>query len=253
MEYIQATDGLELQVVATGMHMSPRYGNTYKEIEKDGFDIDQRVDMLINADSGFSMAKSTGIGMMGLAEAFRDLEPDVILVLGDRDEPLAAGIAAAHMNIPVAHIHGGDVMVGAIIDDSIRYALTKFAHVHFPASEASAERISRLGEEEWRITVSGAPGLDAILDGEYERGSEPYERDLARMKAMWQSRRDFAHQVDCCLRDDTVSFDIFYGVSDNRRRWLDLEHARSVIGYDPRDDGEDWHGPDDYVRSTDGQ
>lgn len=168
MEHIEATDGLQLQVVATGMHLSPRYGNTYEEIEADGFEIDRKVDMLIDADSGFSMAKSTGIGMMGLAEAFRDLKPDIILILGDRDEPLAAGITAAHMNIPVAHIHGGDVMVGAIIDDSIRYALSKFSHIHFPASEASAKRISRLGEEEWRIHVSGAPGLDAIIDEEYE-------------------------------------------------------------------------------------
>ena len=168
MEHIESTDGLQLQVVVTGMHLSPRYGNTYEEIEADGFEIDRKVDMLIDADSGFSMAKSTGVGIMGLAEAFRDLDPDIILILGDRDEPLAAGIAAAHMNIPVAHIHGGDVMVGAIIDDSIRYALSKFSHIHFPASEASAERVSRLGEEEWRIHVSGAPGLDAILNGEYE-------------------------------------------------------------------------------------
>ena len=172
MEHIEATDRLQLQVVATGMHLSPRYGNTHEEIESDGFEIDRKVDMLLDADSGFSMAKSTGIGMMGLAEAFRDLDPDVVLILGDRDEPLAAGIAAAHMNIPVAHIHGGDVMVGAIIDDSIRYALSKFAHIHFPASEQSAERVSRLGEEEWRIHISGAPGLDAILNEEYEPPEE---------------------------------------------------------------------------------
>ncbi|GAB6862945.1 UDP-N-acetylglucosamine 2-epimerase [Haloplanus litoreus] len=175
MEHIKATEDLQLQVVATGMHLSPRYGNTYEEIEADGFDIDRKIDMLIDADSGFSMAKSTGIGMMGLAEAFRDLAPDIVLILGDRDEPLAAGIAAAHMNIPVAHIHGGDVMVGAIIDDSIRYALTKFAHIHFPASDASAERISRLGEEEWRIHVAGAPGVDAIIANEYEPPDEVRE------------------------------------------------------------------------------
>lgn len=168
IEHIDATNGLQLQVVATGMHLSPQYGNTYEEIEADGFEIDRKVDMLLDADSGFSMAKSTGIGIMGLAETFRDLDPDIVVILGDRDEPLAAGIAAAHMNIPVAHIHGGDVMVGAIIDDSIRYALTKFSHIHFPASEASAERIARLGEEKWRINVSGAPGVDAITAKEYE-------------------------------------------------------------------------------------
>lgn len=175
MEHIQESEQLQLATVVTGMHLSPRYGNTYKEIEADGFEIDRKVDMLIDADSGFSMAKSTGIGIMGLAEAFREIEPDVVLILGDRDEPLAAAIAAAHMNIPVAHIHGGDVMVGAIIDDSIRYSLTKFAHIHFPASKASAERVSRLGEEEWRIKISGAPGLDEIINNDYESGEDVRE------------------------------------------------------------------------------
>lgn len=82
-----------------------------------------------------------------------------------------------------------------------------------------------------------------VENGEFERGSEEYERQVARMKAMWQSRRDFAHQVDCCLRDDDVEFDVFHGVSDNRNRWFDLEHARARIGYTPRDDGEAWDGP----------
>jgi len=172
METIREHNELTLSVIATGMHLSPQYGNTYKEIEKGGFEIDHKVDMLIDADTGLSMAKSTGIGMMGMAEAFRTIEPDIVLILGDRDEPLAAAIAAAHMNIPVAHIHGGDVMIGAIIDDSIRYALTKFSHIHFPASEESAERILNLGEEEWRVRISGAPGLDAILQGDYVPGTE---------------------------------------------------------------------------------
>jgi nucleoside-diphosphate-sugar epimerase len=85
----------------------------------------------------------------------------------------------------------------------------------------------------------------AVESGSLERGSEAYERTVARMKAMWHSRRDFAHEVDCCLRDESVEFDVFYGVSDNDRRWLDIEHAREVIGYDPRDNGEEWDGPRD--------
>jgi len=172
MEKIREHDELTLSTVATGMHLSPQYGNTYKEIEKDGFEIDHKVDMLIDADTGLSMAKSTGIGMMGMSEAFRDIEPDIVLILGDRDEPLATGIAAAHMNIPVAHIHGGDITDGAVIDDSIRYALTKFSHIHFPASEESAERILNLGEEEWRVRIAGAPGIDAIREKEYVSGDE---------------------------------------------------------------------------------
>lgn len=172
MEKIRDHPALELVTVATGMHLSPQYGLTVSEIEADGFGVDRKVDMLIDADTGLSMAKSLGIGTMGHAEAFRDIGPDIVLVLGDRDEPLAAALAAAHMNIPVAHIHGGDVMVGAIIDDSIRYALTKFSHIHFPVSDQSAERVANLGEEKWRIMVSGAPGLDKILEGEYVPGDQ---------------------------------------------------------------------------------
>jgi len=122
------------------------------------------------------MAKSLGIGTASVAEAFESLDPDIVLLLGDRDEALAGALAAAHMNIPVAHIHGGDAMEGAVIDDSIRHAITKFAHIHFPASEKSAERIRKLGEEEWRITVSGAPGLDDVLAGEYEPPQEVVDR-----------------------------------------------------------------------------
>jgi UDP-N-acetylglucosamine 2-epimerase (non-hydrolysing)/GDP/UDP-N,N'-diacetylbacillosamine 2-epimerase (hydrolysing) len=154
------------------MHLSPQYGNTHTEIERVGFDIDRKVEMLFDSDTGLGMAKSLGVGISGMAEAFRDLDPDIVLVLGDRDEPFAAGVAAAHMQIPVAHIHGGDVMIGATIDDSLRHALTKFAHIHFAVSEQSAERIRRLGEEPSRITVSGAPGLDDILKGEYVPGTE---------------------------------------------------------------------------------
>jgi UDP-N-acetylglucosamine 2-epimerase (non-hydrolysing)/GDP/UDP-N,N'-diacetylbacillosamine 2-epimerase (hydrolysing) len=172
MEHIRDHDELSLSTVVTGMHLSPQYGNTYTEIERVGFEIDRKVEMLFDSDSGLGMAKSVGVGISSMAETFRDLDPDVVLVLGDRDEPFAAGVAAAHMQIPVAHIHGGDVMIGATIDDSLRHALTKFAHIHFPVSEESAERIRRLGEEPSRITVSGAPGLDDILDDEYVPGPE---------------------------------------------------------------------------------
>ncbi|WP_244257322.1 UDP-N-acetylglucosamine 2-epimerase [Halomicrobium sp. IBSBa] len=175
MAAIEAHDDLELATIVTGMHLAPAYGNTHEDITNDGFEITRRVNMLMEGDDGLDMAKSLGLGTMGLAEAFRDVDPDIVLVLGDRDEPLAAALAAAHMNIPVAHIHGGDVMMGATIDDSIRYALTKFAHIHFPASEASARRVAQLGETEWRITIAGAPGLDPILRGEYRPGQAVVE------------------------------------------------------------------------------
>ncbi len=167
MESIKAHDCLSLSVIATGMHLSPRYGNTVDEIRNDGFTVDREVSMLVEGDTGVAMAKSLGLGTTSLADAFMSLDPDVVLLLGDRDEALAGALAAAHMNIPVAHIHGGDAMHGAIIDDSIRHAITKFAHIHFPASELSASRIRKLGEEPERITVCGAPGIDDVLSNDF--------------------------------------------------------------------------------------
>jgi UDP-N-acetylglucosamine 2-epimerase (non-hydrolysing)/GDP/UDP-N,N'-diacetylbacillosamine 2-epimerase (hydrolysing) len=167
MEAIKEHPNLSLSVVATGMHLSPRHGNTIQEIREDGFTVDREVLMQVDGDSGTAMAKSLGIGIMGLTDAFGTLDPDIVLLLGDRDEALAGALAAAHMNIPVAHIHGGDSMHGAVIDDSIRHAITKFAHIHFPASQLSADRLRKMGEEEWRISIAGAPGLDDILAGGY--------------------------------------------------------------------------------------
>lgn len=176
MEAINVHDQLSLSVVATGMHLSPQYGYTVTDIRDDGFTVDREVLMLLDGDTGTAMAKSLGIGTASVAEAFESLDPDIVLLLGDRDEALAGALAAAHMNIPVGHIHGGDAMEGAAIDDSIRHAITKFAHIHFPASRKSAERIRALGEEEWRITVSGAPGLDDVLAGEYENPQTVLDR-----------------------------------------------------------------------------
>ena len=168
MRAIEDRDDLVLDVVATGMHLSPQYGHTVDDVRADGFEVAREVPTLLDGDSGAAMAKSLGVGVSGMADALASLDPDVVLVLGDRGEAFAAGVAAAHTNVPVAHVHGGDSMVGAIIDDSIRHALTKFAHLHFPVTDRSAERVRRLGEEPWRVTTVGAPGLDAVLAGEYE-------------------------------------------------------------------------------------
>jgi UDP-N-acetylglucosamine 2-epimerase (non-hydrolysing)/GDP/UDP-N,N'-diacetylbacillosamine 2-epimerase (hydrolysing) len=172
MAEIERREGLELTVVATGMHLSHQHGNTVEEIRADGFEVTRTVDTLLESDTGRGMAKSLGLGIDGLAEALEAIDPDVVLVLGDRNEAFAAGVAAAHLNVPVAHVHGGDSMQGATIDDSIRHALTKFAHVHFPATERSKERVLRLGEEEWRVTAVGAPGLDDVVAGEYDDPDE---------------------------------------------------------------------------------
>ncbi len=161
---IQNHPELELSIIATGMHLSREHGYTLVEIKKDGFRIDKTVDMLMRGDTGASMARSLGEGIIKITEALEEIRPDILLVLGDRDEPFAGAVAAAHMNIPVAHIHGGDSTTGGCIDESIRHSITKFAHIHFPATEESAERLRKLGEETWRIHVVGAPGLDTILN-----------------------------------------------------------------------------------------
>lgn len=164
---IQDHPELNLSIIATGMHLSKEHGYTIKEIENSGFKVDVAVDMLLSNDTGTSMAKSLGLGLIGIAQALDQINPDIVLVLGDRGEPLAAAIAALHMNIAIAHIHGGDTMTGGVIDSSIRHSITKFAHIHFPATEESAARIEKLGEETWRIHTVGAPGLDTILNTEF--------------------------------------------------------------------------------------
>lgn len=163
LKAIQAEPRLEVLLVVTGMHLSHEFGYTVGEIEGDGFRIDARVDMLLSSDSPEAMAKSVGLGILGMAQAWERLRPDMILVLGDRVEPLAAVIAGAYMNIPIAHIHGGDRTAGGL-DESARHAITKFAHIHFPATKGSAERILGMGEDEWRVHVVGSPALDALLN-----------------------------------------------------------------------------------------
>ena len=176
MRAIQNHPKLDLSIIATGMHLSPEHGYTVKEIENDGFEIDVTVDMLFSNDTGASMAKSVGVGIIGITQALEHIKPDIVLVLGDRDEPFTGVIAASHMNIPIAHIHGGDSTTGGCIDESIRHSITKFAHIHFPATEESAVRIKKLGEETWRIHTAGAPGLDTILNTNFIQKEQLIER-----------------------------------------------------------------------------
>ncbi len=162
LKAVETRQEMELSLIATGMHLSHDFGYTVRDIEKDGFRIDATVDMLLSSDKSGAMAKSIGLGIIGMAQAYEQLRPDIILVLGDRVEPLAAVIAGAYMNIPVAHIHGGDICGN--IDDSVRHAITKLSHIHFPATKKSADRIIRMGEEEWRVHAVGSPSLDVLLN-----------------------------------------------------------------------------------------
>lgn len=152
---------LKLQLVVTGMHLSPEFGLTVREIERDGFPISERVEMLLSSDTETAIATSMGLGMIGFAKTYEKLEPDIIVVLGDRFEIFAAVAAAVPFRIPVAHIHGGESTEG-LIDEAIRHAVTKMSHLHFVATEAYRRRVVQMGEEPGRVFCFGAPSIDSI-------------------------------------------------------------------------------------------
>ena len=161
MKLIDKDPKLELQIIATGMHLSSEFGLTYKEIEKDGFIINRKIEMLLSADSPSAISKSTGLGLLGLGDAYNELEPDIIVVLGDRFEILAASIAALYAKIPIAHIHGGETTIG-VFDEAIRHSITKMSWWHFVAANEYLKRVIQLGEDPKRVFNVGALGIDAI-------------------------------------------------------------------------------------------
>ena len=157
---IQNHPGLELKIVLGGSALVKKYGNLEKILEKDGFQVDERIQMLVEGDVPSVMVKTAALGMLGLADAFERVKPDYVIVIGDRYEVIAPTIAAAYMNIPVAHTMGGEVT--GTIDESIRHAITKFAHIHFPANKESGERIIKMGERKDRVFVVGCPRIDTV-------------------------------------------------------------------------------------------
>lgn len=161
MKLIDKDDELQLQLIVTNMHLSPEFGLTYREIEKDGFRIDKKVQMLLSGDTSNAIVKSVGLGIIGFADAYEELRPDLLVVLGDRYEILAAVSAALFYKIPVAHIHGGELTEGAY-DDAIRHSITKMSHLHFTAMEEYKNRVIQLGEEPGRVFNVGALGIDSI-------------------------------------------------------------------------------------------
>jgi len=158
---IKADPELELQLLVSGMHLSPIFDMTVRLIEANGFEIAERVEMLLSSDTPEGVSKSIGLGIIGFAQVFARTRPDILVVLGDRFEMYAAAVAALPFNIPVAHIHGGDVTQGAI-DDALRHSMTKLSHLHFVATETYARRVAQLGEEPWRIKVCGETSLDNL-------------------------------------------------------------------------------------------
>jgi UDP-hydrolysing UDP-N-acetyl-D-glucosamine 2-epimerase len=161
MAALKRDRAFELKVVASAMHLVREFGLTYREIEADGFRIDAKVHMLEDGDTPAAAAKSMGVGIGGFVGAYRRLAPDLVMLLGDRFEALAAASTALIMGIPIAHLSGGDVTEGAF-DDAIRHAITKMAHLHFTASRQSAARVRQMGEEPRRVFAVGDPGLDSL-------------------------------------------------------------------------------------------
>ena len=161
MRAVQKEPVLELQIIATNMHLSPEFGLTYREIEKDGFTINKKVEMLLSSDTANATTKSVGLATIGFADAYEDLRPDLLVVLGDRYEILAAVSAALFYKIPVAHLHGGEITEGAY-DDCIRHAITKMSHLHFTSTEEYRNRVIQLGEQPDRVFNVGAIGIENI-------------------------------------------------------------------------------------------
>jgi len=161
MRFIQEDAELKLQIIATGMHLSPEFGLTYKEIEADGFAIDCKVEMLMSSDTPVGIAKSMGLGLISFSEALSALSPDLVLVLGDRFELLSLTSAALVLRIPIAHIHGGESTEG-LIDEAIRHSITKMSHLHFVAAEEYRKRVIQLGEHPSKVFMVGGLGADAI-------------------------------------------------------------------------------------------
>jgi GDP/UDP-N,N'-diacetylbacillosamine 2-epimerase (hydrolysing) len=161
MQGIKDDPALTLQIIATGMHLSPEFGLTYCEIERDGFQIDSKVEMLTSSDTSVGIAKSMGLGMIGFADALHALKPDLVLVLGDRFEIFAAVSAALVARIPIAHLHGGEATEG-LIDEAIRHSITKMSHLHFVAAEEYRRRVIQLGEQPQHVHLVGGLGIDNI-------------------------------------------------------------------------------------------
>jgi len=160
---LRESEEFQLQILATGAHLSPEFGLTYRFLEEDGFKIDEKVEMLLSSDTAIGIVKSMGLGMIGYSEAFARLAPEAIIILGDRYEMLSVASTAAIFNIPVIHLHGGEITEGAY-DDAIRHAITKLSALHFTSTEDYRQRVIQMGERPENVHNVGAIGLDNIVD-----------------------------------------------------------------------------------------
>ncbi len=165
VQEIQRDPELDYEIIVTNLHLLSDFGYRVEEIERDGFKVSDRIFMALDGYTPTSMSKSLGVFLMGVTDSLARLRPDVVLLAGDRGEQLMAAIAAAHMNIPVAHIQAGEL--SGNIDGMTRHAITRFTHIHFASNQDAAERLRRMGEQPFRIHLTGAPQLDELINGHY--------------------------------------------------------------------------------------
>lgn len=174
LDELKNSKDFELGILVTGMHLSPVYGYTWIDIVDDGYPVIDKVDILLQNSSHGNMARSLGLGILGMTSTFERYKPDLVIVLGDRGEMLSAAISASHLNIPVAHLHGGEV--SGSIDESVRHAITKLSHLHFPSTKLSSERIIKMGERPEFVYPVGALRIDTISNSPLPTFSEVKEK-----------------------------------------------------------------------------
>jgi UDP-hydrolysing UDP-N-acetyl-D-glucosamine 2-epimerase len=197
---------VNLQLIVMGAHLSPQFGETVGEIEKDGFAIAARVECLLNSDTDVGMAKTLGLAVLSLAEVLGKMRPDLLLLIADRYEMLAPAAVALTLRIPIAHIEGGEISQGAI-DDAVRNALTKMSHVHFTSTEGARSRVIAMGEEPWRVHRAGAPSLDHLRRSTLlsrEQLQQKLDLDLKRLTAL------VAYHPVTIVRDTTQEADAVF-------------------------------------------
>jgi UDP-hydrolysing UDP-N-acetyl-D-glucosamine 2-epimerase len=180
---IDAHPDLDYRLLVSGAHLDPNFGNTLSEIEADGFSVAAEVKIDMPADSLYATAQAIGSGVLSISQALARIKPDMLVVYADRFEGFAAVIAGTQMNVPTAHIEGGDLTEGGALDDSVRHAMSKLAHLHFTTNQQASNRILAMGEEPWRVHTVGFPAIDLIQDGKFASPAEIVDRlklDLSR-------------------------------------------------------------------------
>lgn len=222
---------LEYRLLVSGAHLDPNFGSTLDEIRSDGFRIDAEIKIEMDAGSLFATAQAIGSGVLAISKVLDEIQPDIMVVYADRFEGFAAVIAATQMNIPTAHIEGGDLTEGGALDDSVRHAMTKLAHLHFTTNEQASNRILGMGEESWRVHTVGFPAVDLISEGRFATKGEITERlslDLSRPIVLF-TQHSVSTEFEKSAEQVQPSIDAIKRLAD--------EGAQTVLTYPNNDAG----------------